>query len=72
MYCVFDLFRTTSSDRCIFKPNQVIAFRYFDPSNKLGICAMCCKFWNGKYYTTFRRNVRGDVKGFNTPTHSML
>ena len=44
--------------------NQVIVYRYYDPQNKLGMRAICKKYWKGRYYSTFRRRVRDEVKGF--------
>ena len=45
-------------------PNQVIVYRYYDPQNKLGMQGICEKYWKGKYYSTFWRRVRDEVKGF--------
>ena len=45
-------------------PNQVIVYRYYDPQNKLGMRAICKKYWKGRYYSTFRRRVRDEVKVF--------
>ena len=45
-------------------PNQVIVYRYYDPQNKLGMRVICKKYWKGRYYSTFRRRVRDEVKGF--------
>ena len=49
---------------CMSIPNQVIVYRYYDPQNKLGMQGICEKYWKGKYYSTFRRRVRDEVKGF--------
>ena len=44
-------------------PNQVIVYRYYDPQNKLGMRGICEKYWKGKYFSTFWRRVRDEVKG---------
>ena len=46
-------------------PNQGIVYRYYDPQNKLGMRAICKKYWKRLYYSTFRRRVRDEVKGFS-------
>ena len=45
-------------------PNQVIVYRYYDPQNKLGMRVICKKYWKERNYSTFRRRVRVEVKGF--------
>ena len=42
----------------------MIVYRYYDPQNKLGMWAICNKYLKGKYYSTIRRRVRDEVKGF--------
>ena len=44
--------------------NQVIVCRFYDLQNKLGMQGICDKYWKGKYYSTFCRRVRDEVKGF--------
>ena len=45
-------------------PNQVIVYRFYNHQNKLGMRGICEKYWQGKYYSTFWRRVRDEVKGF--------
>ena len=44
-------------------PNQVICYRFYSPTNKLGMRKICDKYWKGHYYATFRRRIRNEVKG---------
>ena len=41
-----------------------LVYRYWDPKNQLSIRGICRKYWDGKYYATFRRRVRSEVRGF--------
>ena len=43
----------------------MIVCRYYSPGNKLGMRGICKKYFDGHYYTTFRRRVLDQVKGFD-------
>ena len=44
-------------------PDQGVSCRFYSPNNSLGMRGICKKYWDGRYYATFRRRVLDEVKG---------